>query len=587
MSLSTIPAHGVDQGDQQFVTLRTRVLIAFGTIFIVVMAVVTLPGFLDGPGGATDLALTAGLAAALSLAFTLLARRVLSAMERLVESGEQLRGMYNDARQESLSDPLTGLGNHRSFQEELARQIEAARQGDYPLSLALIDLDDLKRTNDERGHAAGDRLLAAMGRLIATTMRSGDHGFRIGGDEFAILLPYADAGGAYGSLRRLLAMALGDESATEARPVYSFSAGVSTFPELCSDPGRLRRQADAALLWAKRHGRTDVQVFDEERHGSADDHRATPEMSAAVADVAKRGALMARYQPIFDLTTGEPLGYEGLVRPDESAGFPDTLSLFVAAEATERTVELDLAAIEAVAAGAGTTVTERYLSLNLSPRTLETEQFRVSDVLHVLDRHAIDPRRIVIELTEREVIEDMARLQQNLEACRAAGMRIAADDVGAGNAGLRLLSHIHFDVVKIDLSLVQGGVLRNAALGVLRAIRDFATRTGAVLIAEGIETPEQLSVVRGLGITAGQGFLLAMPGAEPSAAAVDLELLEGMQPQQEWVDPRLVKIGLARDPAQAVAEKVEELEEVAEAIRAARPERRRSAKSRRKESAPA
>lgn len=568
------------QQEQQFGTFRTRLILAFAAIFVVVMGVVTLPGFMDGPGDATSMAWVASVAAALSVVLAFVVRRVVSPMEGLVEAGERLQGMYDDARHDALSDPLTGLGNHRSFQEEMPRQIEAAREGEYPLSLALIDLDDLKRTNDERGHAAGDRLLAAMGRLIATTMRSGDRGFRIGGDEFAILLPYSDSGGAYASLRRLLAMALGDESATEARPVYSFSAGISTFPELSSDPARVRRQADAALLWAKRHGRTDVQVFDPERHGNADDHRATPEMAAAVADVAQRRALVPRYQPIFDLATGEPLGYEGLVRPDESAGFPDTVSLFVAAEATERTVELDLAAIEAVAAGAGATVAERYLSLNLSPRTLETEQFRVSDVLQVLDRHEIDPRRIVIELTERETIDDMARLQHNLEACRLAGMRIAADDVGAGNAGLRLLSHVQFDIVKIDLSLVQGGVLRDAALGVLRAIRDLAARTGAVLIAEGIETPEQLTVVRNLGITAGQGYLLAMPSTEPNDGPVDLEALEEMDPQQEWVDPRLVVIGLAKDPEQEspeTAEKLESLHDMAQTIRQARPRRRRAA----------
>ena len=355
-----------------------------------------------------------------------------------------------------------------------------------------------------------------------------------------------------------------------------------TYPDLSPDAAQLRRQADAALLWAKRHGRTDVQVFDPERHGSADDHRATPEMAAAVADVAQRGALQARYQPIYDLETGEPVGFEGLVRPDETAGFPDAGSLFFAAEATDRTVELDLAAIDVVAANAAPTVAGRYLSLNLSPRTLETEQFHVSDVLSVLDQHSLDPRRIVIELTEREAIEDMARLQENLEACRSAGMRIAVDDVGAGNAGLRLLSHIQFDVVKIDLSLVQGGVLRDAALGVLRAIRDLASRTGATLVAEGIETPEQLSVVRSLGIAAGQGFLLAHPSAEPSAEAIDLELLEGLQTEQEWVDPRLVQIGLAKDPEEKAAATVEALEDVAEAIRAARPRKRRSRAAARK-----
>ena len=528
--------------------VRVRLLRSFGILFVGVMAVAGLPALLADPESAMAMAWTVGLAGSLAIGMAMATRHVLGPIERLVESGERLRGMYQDARNDALVDTLTGLGNHRAFQEDLARQLDSARQQEYPLSLALIDLDDLKRTNDEQGHAAGDRLLSSMGRLIATTMRSGDHGYRVGGDEFVILMPHCDADGAFASLRRLLAMALGDEGASHGRPVYSFSAGISTYPDLSPDATRLRRQADTALLWAKRHGRTDVQIFDSERHGAADDHRATPELAAAVADVAQRRALVPRYQAIYDLVTGETVGFEGLVRPDATSTFPDAVSLFVAAEATERTVEVDLAAIEAVAAGIGDALEGRYLSLNLSPRTLETGAFRVSDVLVVLSRYAIDPGRVVIELTERESVEDMARLLANLEACRDAGMRIAADDVGAGNAGLRLLSQIKFDVVKIDLSLVQGGVLRDAAVGVLRAIRELAGRTGAVLVAEGIETPEQLSAVRGLGIGMGQGYLLSHPEDEPVVRAVNLEQLEAQEPEPEWVDPRLVTLGLAAQP---------------------------------------
>jgi diguanylate cyclase (GGDEF)-like protein len=553
------------------------------------MVVAGLPGLFADVSSWLALAWVAALALTMALGMAMAVRHVLGPIERLVETGERLRGQYqgarNDSLVDSLVDPLTGLGNHRAFQEELTRQMVGARDLGYPLTLALIDLDDLKRTNDEQGHAAGDRVLAAMGRLIATTTRTGDRGFRVGGDEFVILMPRNDADAAYLSLRRLLAMALGDEGATRGRPVYSFSAGISTYPDLCSDVTRLRSQADEALLWAKRHGRTDVQIFDAERHAAADDHRPTPELAAAVADVAQRRALIARYQPIYDLQTGDAIGFEGLVRPDETSGFPDAASLFVAAEATERTVELDLAAIEVVAGGLGEAAGDRYLSINLSPRTLETAAFSVSDVVVVLTRYDIDPRRVVIELTEREVIEDMARLQANLEACREAGMRIAVDDVGAGNAGLRLLSHIQFDVVKIDLSLVQGGVLRNAALGVLSAISDLAGRTGATLVAEGIESAEQLAVLRRLGIAAGQGYLLAQPADAPNPEGVDLELLEGLAREPEWVDPRLVLIGLAAEPegrngAPAVTPMPEPMPEPTP-IRAAAPAKARRAGSRR------
>jgi EAL domain-containing protein (putative c-di-GMP-specific phosphodiesterase class I) len=137
---------------------------------------------------------------------------------------------------------------------------------------------------------------------------------------------------------------------------------------------------------------------------------------------------------------------------------------------------------------------------------------------------------VVLELTEREQVEDLEQLRTNVEACRRAGMRLAADDVGAGNAGLRLLSEIQFDVVKIDLSLVQSGSSHDPSHAILRALQGLAAQWGASVVAEGIETSEQLSVVRGLGITAGQGYLLGRPAKEPTAEVINLESL---MPQED------------------------------------------------------
>jgi diguanylate cyclase (GGDEF)-like protein len=515
-------------GEGRLQRARSRILWSLSSILVLTTALVVLGEVVSGvPAGAELAALLPLLVAAIVLPLVLarLARFMLEPAEELAQLGDQMQSLYNMARSDALRDPLTSLGNHRAFQEELARQFESARRNDYPLALTLIDLDDLKRVNDEHGHAGGDGLLAAMGRLIRTSVRVGDRGFRVGGDEFAILMPHTDAEEAHIIVRRLLATSLGGEAVRPGMPVFSFSAGISTFPDLSTDTGRLRRQADAALYWAKRHGRTDVQVFDPERHGDAEDTRSTPELAAAVAQVAREHALAAVYQPIYDLQTGRAVGFEGLVRPAESAGFHDAESLFVAAETTDRTVELDLACVDVVAAGAPREGTTEYLAVNISPRTLETEQFRVTDLLSRLAPHGIDPRRVVLELTEREGIDDIERLRINLQACRSAGMRIAADDVGAGHAGLRLLSEVQFDIIKVDLSLVQGGVLRESTHAVLQALRDLTARGHMVLVAEGIETREQLEVVRSLGFAAGQGYLLAPPYPLVNMEPIDLELL--------------------------------------------------------------
>jgi EAL domain-containing protein (putative c-di-GMP-specific phosphodiesterase class I) len=153
------------------------------------------------------------------------------------------------------------------------------------------------------------------------------------------------------------------------------------------------------------------------------------------------------------------------------------------------------------------------------------DEFSIHTFLRMIVRHGLDPRKIVLELTEREGIEDIDRLRSAVEACRTAGIRVAADDVGAGNAGLRLLSQLRFDIVKIDLSLVQGGGGHNQSHEIVRTLRDLADRWGALVVAEGIETPAQLEVVRSLGIAAGQGYLLGRPAEQPPTTSINIEEL--------------------------------------------------------------
>jgi diguanylate cyclase (GGDEF)-like protein len=518
---ASAPEPRQDEGNE-FDALRLRIAVSLGFMFAVAMA--AAGPFIDWPFGRDGWAARLiVLAIVVPPIMVVLARMVLDAARRLDAQKTELRDLYERARLDSLIDPLSGLGNHRAFQEEFARQVEDARRHGSPLSLILIDLDDLKRVNDELGHAGGDALLAAMGRLLGSDARRSDRAFRIGGDEFVILMPRTDVSSAAVTARRLLASALeGTPMGEEGRP-FSFSAGVSSFPDPSTNGARLFRHADAALYWCKRHGRTDVQVYDADRHGQSGDERNSIELAAAVASIAATQSLLPVYQPIFSLTTGEVIGHEALVRPAPESGFVDAEALFAAAEATGRTVELDTACIEVVAAAAGVLPPDRYLAVNLSPRTLETDEFSAARLAAIFTGHGIDPSSLVLELTEREAVEDIDRLRVNLEACRSVGMRIAADDVGAGNAGLRLLSEIKFDLVKVDLSLVQGGVLRESSLAVMRALRELAERSSATIVAEGIETAHQLEVVRDLGLAAGQGYLLARPSRGLATEAVDID----------------------------------------------------------------
>lgn len=511
----------------QLRTIRVRLAIGMLVPFVAMMAASAIQGFWPG-GSASRLPATLilVLAAILVPAFMALqVRAILRHAGAIDAERAELIELYNRARLDAMLDGLTGLGNHRAFQEELARQLEAASRDGQALGLMLIDLDDLKKVNDTRGHAAGDDLLVAVGRIAAMTLRRTDRAFRVGGDEFAVLMPNADLDTSMVVARRILAAAVGgDQTAHGDR--FSLSIGVTASPFPTTDPRLMYRNADAALYWCKRHGRTAVTAFDPQLHGSGDE-RSAPELTAAVEAILATRAIRPVFQPIFSMATGQPIGYEGLVRPTDGAAFTNPGAMFAAAEVADRIVELDFACLESVASGIGTLEPGVYVSVNLSPRTIESQQFHAGELKAIFGRHGIPLEQVVLELTEREEVQDLDQLRRNLEACRRAGMRIAADDVGAGNAGLRLLSEMRFDIVKIDLSLVQGGALQDPSHAVLVAIRELADRWSASVVAEGVETAEQLVLVRSMGIASGQGYLLGRPGPVRSASPLDLDALGG------------------------------------------------------------
>jgi diguanylate cyclase (GGDEF)-like protein len=504
--------------------LRLRLALAALAVLQVVLALLVFKVVLDARLGTSALGITVAMIALTVVSFMLSARLVRQAIRprRIVElTTGQMSEAREDAQADSLRDSLTRLGNHRGFQEELDRELEWFSRYNVPVSLLVLDLDDLKVVNDSSGHIAGDEQLREMGRLIGTVTRYADRAFRIGGDEFAILMPHTDSAGAMQIARRLLDQAMATRA--HARPI-PFSGGIASCPEHSGNRTQLYAQAEAAMLWCKRHGRGAVDVFNPQRDQAAS-VEATNEVSVQIARIVNEHLITPVYQPIVDLATGRVIGFEGLSRPAADTGFSDPGTMFTAAESAGRTVELDMACLQAVIAGAREMPADQLLTINISPRTIEAPHFSTDALLSILNRHAIHPGRVVVELTEREKVEDITRLQSTLNAMKRAGLRIAADDVGAGNAGLRLLSQFRFDIVKIDLSLVQDGAEHDTSRAVLRSLRDLAGRWGASVIAEGLETASQLRTIRELGMTAGQGYLLARPMPRPLLNDIDMEPL--------------------------------------------------------------
>ncbi|MET1232959.1 MAG: diguanylate cyclase, partial [Candidatus Limnocylindrales bacterium] len=293
------------------------------------------PGFDDWavvvarPAGYLPMHLLVPLALLIGVLIVLIAwmsRQVMRPAAELERSRVELRRLYERAKVDALTDSLTGLGNHRAWQEASAREAELSRRHGTTTALVLIDLDDFKRVNDVTGHGAADELLRGFGALMAKTIRSTDRAFRVGGDEFAIVMPHGDASSGLILAQRLLEAALRPDDASPLGRSLAFSAGVAATPLVTPEAGELFAAADAALFWAKRHGRAAVEVYDPGRH--------RPQHAAAgaavvdrVGDVITRRALRPVFQPIIDLATGRVLGYEGLVRPTADAGFADPGSL--------------------------------------------------------------------------------------------------------------------------------------------------------------------------------------------------------------------------------------------------------------------
>ena len=403
------------------------------------------------------------------------------------------------------SDPLTGLGNYRAFQERLAAAVAAGAEA----GVIVLDLDHFKVLNDTFGHAEGDRVLQATAMALSRTV--GEPGFvaRVGGEEFAILVPGADAQAASAVAERC-------RTALSRLPVpgaaLACSAGVSAFPAHATTVPQLLQAADGALYWAKRSGRNRIRVYDPRHVVALSLVEQRREVQAMLATAAP---IVPVFQPVMEVATGRVAGYEALARFAAPWDRPPHLWLAQAHRCGLGAV------LEARALQAALAVADRpagtFLALNVSPAGLLTPE--VDDAL------PRDLDGIVIELTEHEAFDEDGALELALTALRARGARIALDDAGAGYAGLQQLIRVRPDIVKVDRSLVAGIHEDASKLALLEALAHFATTTGAAVCAEGVEELSELRALARVDVTYAQGYALARPAPAwpviPAAVAAE------------------------------------------------------------------
>ncbi|MHB8334773.1 MAG: putative bifunctional diguanylate cyclase/phosphodiesterase [Acidimicrobiales bacterium] len=420
---------------------------------------------------------------------------------------------------QALHDPLTGLANRALFDDRLAQAFERVdRYGGFGAVL-LIDLDDFKGINDTRGHIAGDELLSTVAGRMQSVTRASDTLCRFGGDEFLYL---AEGLSADEEVQQVATRLLGvfDETFAMSGTVVEqrASIGVVTFDGGRVDRETLVRDADVALYEAKREGKNRYVVFTPTMHHRAASHF---ELARELRHALAADELGMHYQPIVELSTLTVVGFEALMRwRHPERGFVSPSVFIPLAEESGLIVELGAFALrEAIATAATWASDGPYLTVNLSAR-----QFHDPDLVAAIERElkssGFAPDRLIIEVTESATLSDVAETLGVIERLTRLGIGIALDDFGTGYSSLHYLTLVHPRIIKIDQSFVSPthDDLRTRTL--LEAIVTLGQKLDVEVLAEGIETDEQLAHLRRLGCDLGQGFLFSPAVSAPEVAAM-------------------------------------------------------------------
>ncbi|VVJ16151.1 Uncharacterised protein [Amycolatopsis camponoti] len=434
--------------------------------------------------------------------FLVLARQLLS----LLDNRLLLRRVYDGQQQlthQAYHDPLTGLANRALFADRLDRAVEST---DRTLVLIFVDLDDFKEVNDRFGHAGGDVLLHAVAQRLLSCVRAGDTVARLGGDEFAILLegeldaPQAVADRIQGVLRRPFAV---HGTLVPVRASMGLVVPDPAEPLVTSDV--LLGRADTSMYAGKRLGKDTTVVYRPSQDGPPDFPSALRRASGGIPE-----GFGLVFQPIVRLADEVPVAVEALARWSTRDGTVVSPETFVrSAESAGLGAELDalvldLACREISKAGLDLTVHVNVCASRLGAAALE------QSVGSALERYGLPASRLVVEITETVPVPDLAAGAAAIRRLQELGVRVALDDFGAGYSSLTVLHALPVDLIKLDRALTTGvQPERDAAL--CRSLVGLCADLELDVVAEGIETAEQASLVIAAGCTTAQGYLYGRP----------------------------------------------------------------------------
>jgi diguanylate cyclase (GGDEF)-like protein len=404
-------------------------------------------------------------------------------------------------------DALTGLLNRKAFVDG----ISAACPGPAPapFALLLIDLDGFKGINDNLGHLAGDEVLRTVADRLRASIRPGDIGARIGGDEFAILLRGVGEADAIEIANRI----------TESLSAYmlietlairpSGSVGIALCPDHGTDEESLIRRADLALYRAKERGKNAACLFELEFER---DHLGRIRLQAELATALDDGQVFMHYQPIVDVCSGEIVSVEALVRwRHPTRGLLTAAAFMPTAEQSELMERLGEHVLRLACRAAAGWSSRIPVAVNLSPRQLRGGRF-ISVLEACLAESGLLPGRLSLEVTETIFLGASEGIMSQLHAVRALGVRLILDDFGTGYSSLTYLRGFDVDGIKVDASFIGDLPGSQKVAAIVRTIGRLASDMNIYVVAEGVETVAQLGWLRNNGIPFAQGYLLGRPG---------------------------------------------------------------------------